>query len=393
LLLLPGNRQKTVLKNIVHVADAYYFERIVITMKLADIAKLRLNAQHLTAPQFKDPKKLVAYMGAMQAQDYIMSKLAVGLRVPGATDAAIEAALDKGTILRTHVLRPTWHFVSADDIYWMLELTAPRIRQAISSMDNYLGLTPAIYKKSQKIFINALEGDKHATRDELVALLQKAKIDTSENRPAHLLMDAEIQGLLCSGAKNGTQRTYAFLPDRVPKKKDIPKEEALAMLAERYFNSHGPATLKDFTWWSGLAAKDAKAGLESVRSSLSSETVDTETYYFSSELNQSVRGTSVHLIPGYDEFLISYKDRSPSLELVHNRKVVSINGIFRPTLVVNGQVIGLWKMASTRTGIDLTIDSFEEVPKPVQSKVKTAAKTIQHFYDKPVSLSFTSTHH
>lgn len=361
--------------------------------KLSDIAKLRLHTQQIVAPQFRDPQQLVAYMGAVQAQDYIMSKLALGLRMPDATEATIEAALDKGTILRTHVLRPTWHYVSSDDIYWMLELTAPRIRQIMSSIDNYLGLTKEIYKKSHKIFIKALEGGKHVTRDELVVLLQKAKIDISENRPAHLLMEAEIQGLLCSGAKKGAQRTYAFLPDRVPKKKTLTKEEALAALAKRYFVSHGPATLKDFVWWSGLSAKDAKEGIEQVRSSLISETVEGETYYFTSAAADAKATSSTHLIPGYDEFLISYKDRSPSLELVHNRKVVSVNGIFRPTLVVNGQVSGLWKMISSDKSVNITVDSFKQVPKIVQSKVNAASKLIERFYGRPVNISFTSTLH
>ncbi|RYD58640.1 MAG: winged helix DNA-binding domain-containing protein [Sphingobacteriales bacterium] len=360
-------------------------------MKLTDIAGIRLQRQQIISPEFNKPEHLVAYMGAVQAQDYNMSKLAVGLRVPGATDVSIEAALDKGLILRTHVLRPTWHYVHADDIYWMMALTGPRIRTAFLSMDKILGLSADIYTKSKQIFSKALEGGNNLTRDELAVLLQNANISTSDNRLSHILAEAEINSLICSGAKKDGQRTYALLPDRVPAKKAIPKDEALAMLAERYFTSHGPATLKDFIWWSGLTVGEARDGLESILFALESETIGEETYYFSPDVNVAPRQSSlVHLMPAYDEFLISYKDRTASLQHVHNRKIVSINGIFRPIFLVDGQVEGLWKMTAGRDGIDIMVDSFKKLSTAIVSKAERAAEAISKFYDKPVTTSFIS---
>ncbi len=247
-------------------------------MKLTNVATSRLTAQQITGTKFKAIKDLVGWMGAMQAQDYAMMKWAVGVRLPGATDQAVEDAISKGEIIRTHLLRPTWHLVSADDIYWMLELTAPNIKASMKSRHKDLRLSESVLAKSNAIIEKTLTGEKHLTRDVLAGEIKKAKIPTDENRLSHLLMWAELSGIVCSGAVQKGKQTHTLLEERVPKPKSMTKEDALAKLAQKYFTSHGPATLQDFVWWSGLSVGDAKQALDTVKTELASETIDSQTY-------------------------------------------------------------------------------------------------------------------
>ena len=206
-------------------------------MKLSDVANIRLTNQHVAATKFKKAKDIVHWMGAMQAQDYAMAKWAVGVRLPDSTDTVIESAIDKGEIIRTHVLRPTWHFVSSGDIYWMLALTAPHIKASLKSRHKELELTETIISKSHTIIEKALAGGKHATREELITKFEKADIATDNNRASHIFLRAELDGIICSGATKNKKQTYALLEERVPKTKSLNRDEALTALAEKYFSS------------------------------------------------------------------------------------------------------------------------------------------------------------
>ncbi len=240
-------------------------------MTLADIAKYRLVSQQIADTKFKSAKDIVGWMGAIQAQDFAMSKWAVGVRLPNSTEQIVENAIDNAEIIRTHLLRPTWHLVSADDIYWMLELTAPQIKAQLKSRHKELELTDAIISKSNKVIEKTLLKGINATRGEIVAQLEKAGFKNDNNRVSHLLLCAELDGLICSGKTKNHDYTYVLLNQRVPKIKKINGNEVLAKLAQKYFTSHCPATLNDFVWWSGLSVKDAKHALESVKSSFISE--------------------------------------------------------------------------------------------------------------------------
>jgi hypothetical protein len=325
-------------------------------------------------------------MGAMQAQDYAMAKWAIGVRLPGSTDRAIEAALDAGEIIRTHLLRPTWHFASADDIYWMLELTAPRIKAGLKSRHIELGLDETIVRKSNAIIEKALRGGKHLTREELVAQLGKAKIPTDDNRASHLLSRAELDGVVCSGATKGGKQTYALLEDRVPKTKAVTKEEALAKLALKYFASHGPATVQDFAWWSGLSVSDARRALEMVKGRLISETIHTQTLWFADDIS-TTDTESVYLLPAFDEFIISYKDRSAAIPVENRIKAVSNNGIFRPVVVVNGQVMGIWKRTIKKSVVIVETELFRPPDKTTKSLIEKAAMHYGHFLEKKIEMS------
>jgi hypothetical protein len=354
-------------------------------MTSSAIATYRLINQQLFTSNFTDPTDLVHWMGAMQAQDYVSAKLAVGLRVSGATNQLVENAIAKAEIIRTHVLRPTWHFVSPKDIYWMLELTAPHIKSSAKSRNRELGLTDKIFAKSNKVIEKAVAGGKHLTRDELVKKLQEAKLATDEYRSGHMLLEAELDGIICSGPTVGKKITYASLANRVPVVKRMTREESLALLAKRYFTSHGPATVVDFIWWSGLPVADAKKGLESVRENFLSEKIGDQTYWFPP--GQTIQESSVdtlYLLPAFDEYTISYKDRSACLALKNTTRAISINGIFRPIIVFNGQVIGLWKRAVKKNTVvvesQLFSPKFKRENKQLPQIIKEASAKVVEFY-------------
>jgi hypothetical protein len=242
-------------------------------MRPSDIPHARLHHQRLTSPRFKEPVDVVRWLGAVQAQEYAAAKWAIGQRMRRATDDAVERALSEGSILRTHVLRPTWHFVAPEDIRWMLELTGPRIKATIASYARNVSLDEVTFKRSQKVMERALRGGRHLTRSALRQTFQRAGIPTNGIRAVLMLMRAELDGLICSGPRAGKEFTYALLEERVPRSQPLTRDEALRELTRRYFTSRGPATLQDFVWWSGLTTADARSGIEMAGSDLSHDMI------------------------------------------------------------------------------------------------------------------------
>jgi len=309
-----------------------------------DILGARLWNQGLSAARFTKPEEVVRWLGAIQAQDYAGAKWALALRMRRATDAAIERAFAEGAILRTHVMRPTWHFVTPADIRWMLALTAPRVKAAMASYDRKLGLDAGVFRRSHRVLTRALRGGAQLTRQELKGVLQRAGVVADGvQRLAHLMMRAELDGVICSGARRGRQFTYALLDERVPPSRPLTREEALAELARRYFNSHGPAQVQDFSWWSGLTMADARAGLALVDAALAHDIVGGKTYWFSSSMPASPRPSrTAYLLPLYDEYLIAYKDRSAALGPYRWERIAGRDSFVAP-LIVGGRVAGGWR--------------------------------------------------
>jgi hypothetical protein len=350
---------------------------------LTEITASRLVSQQIEKTNFKTAEEIVGWMGAMQAQDYSMVKWAVGVRLPNSTDRVIEAAINNGEIIRMHLLRPTWHLVSAKDIYWMLELTAPQIKATLKSRHKELGLSETIITKSNTVIKKALRDGKHLTRNELVAELEKNRIMTNENRASHLLLQAELDGIVCSGATKGKNQTYALLEERVPKTKSLSREKALAKLARQYFASHCPATLQDFIWWSGLSVSDAKQALEIAKSDLFSKKIGSHIYWFTNFSSISKKDAEdVHLLPAFDEFIISYQDRSAALPFEKHNKAVSNNGIFRPVIVVNGQVMGIWKRTIKKDKVIVETEFFNQPSKATINQIEKATEQYGCFLEK-----------
>lgn len=355
-------------------------------MNLQDVARQRLANQQVGRSQLSSPKDLLGWMGALQAQDYEMAKWALAIRLPGCTLKEIEVAIESGEIIRTHVLRPTWHFVAAENLRWMLKLTRPRIMAAVKSRHNYLGLTEKAIARSNSLIAEALSGGKQLIRKKLVEILEDAGFENSDNRASHLLLRAELDGVICSGASKGKDYTFALLDERVPEAPKLDKEEALAKLAGIYFRSHGPATLEDFAWWSGLTMTDARKVLDMIRDDFNSVGIDSQTYWFAE--TPPIRDiSSVHLLPGYDEFIISYKERSAVIADEHHRKAISSNGIFWPAIVHNGQVIGIWKRTVRKETVVVETEYFRKPTKQIRSLVEEAAGRFGIFLGRECDLN------
>jgi winged helix DNA-binding protein len=349
------------------------------------IAAQRLLNQRVTRPGPRGPENLVAWLGAVQAQEYGPAKWGLALRSPrDTTDTALERALDQGRILRTHVLRPTWHFVSNADIRWMLELTAPRIHRAMSSYNRRLGLDAGVMTRAAGIFERALADNHYLTRRELGAHLERAGLPGRSTELAQLAMYAELEGVICSGPRRGKQSTYALLADRAPAARRLPRDEALAELTRRYFRSHGPATIRDCVWWSGLSPADVRRGLEINRTR--SHEVDGLRYWTVGGEAGTHRGrrTGVHLLPVYDEYLVAYRDHRavprPPYSLVN----------FQHALVIAGQVAGTWRTVAGTKGLVVDVTTLRRLTAGERRALAHAVARYGRFSRIPVSLSLSA---
>ncbi len=362
-------------------------------MTSSQIAQQRLHNQRLAATDLKLPAEVVQWLGAVQAQDYYGAKWALAQRMlaqrlEATTDANIEKAFAGGAILRTHVLRPTWHFVAPAHIRWMLQLTAPRVHAISSHYYRKFELDTAVFKQCHKAIIKALAGGKQLTRAALRDAVQQSVIGAEDLlRFGLILLHAELEGIICSGARVGSQFTYTLLEERVPKVKAVPRDEALARLTGRYFISRGPATLQDYVWWSGLTATDARTGLEMVQPQLVNEVIDGKTYWRSSAaVVLKPASPAAYLLPCYDEYLIAYKDRSAALDSSASMKVMGRNPIFHSVVVIGGRVVGGWKRTITPGGVIVTLSPFRSLTKADMRAVAKTARDYGDFLELPVVL-------
>lgn len=343
---------------------------------MIDLAAHRLISQQLARQAFERPQDVVAYFGALQAQDYTAAKWAVSQRTIGAADSDVEQAYTDGSILRTHLMRPTWHFVAPADIRWILALTAGRVKAGSAARCRELGLDDETFSRSGAAIARALEDGRECTRAEIVEILEQAGINTEGQRIAYLLMFAELDGLICSGARRGKQITYALLDSRAPQANPFTREEALAELARRYFTAHGPASLKDFVWWSGLTAADAKAGIEMARPHLQRIDVDSAKYWFGEPAHPSqAPSEDARILSAYDEFTVGYTDRSHLHDPLYADTLNARESHILSYVMVSGsQIIGHWKRTFERGSVAITwmplrpLSAAEEAAFAVQAR-------------------------
>jgi hypothetical protein len=353
-----------------------------------EIARTRLWNQHLTRPDFKTARDVVGHFGAVQAQDFAAAKWALGLRMRSATDVSIERSFNDGLILRIHVMRPTWHFVRADDIHWLLELTSARVKARLAPYDRKLGHTGGFYARCNSVIEKAFRNQRYLTRAEIGDHLERAKIAARGQRLGHILVNAELDGLICSGPKVGKQLTYALLEDRAPAGKRIDRYEALARLSLRYFESHGPAQLKDFAWWSGLSTADAAKALDLAVPKLLRDARDGKTYWFPSGTKAvPVTPPRVLLLSIYDEFTIAYRDRSDFSDQKAIEKMIVRGNTFTAVLIIEGRLAGTWKRALTPGGVEITVRPFRPLGKLGREALEQAAARFGRFLGLPVFLT------
>ena len=325
-------------------------------MNARDLVRLRLRNQLLARAGLRRPEDVVAWMGAVQAQEYAFAKWGVGLRTrEGTIDADVERACDAGRILRTHVMRATWHFVTPADIGWMQQLTGPKVQRLSAPYNRRLGLDTATLVRGTAAIERALRDRQYLTRAELGERLRDARLPRDGAPLAQVVMHAEVEGIICSGPRRGKQFTYALIAERAPKASALSRDEALATLTRRYFQSHGPATLRDFVWWSGVSTADARRGLDIARAR--PQTCDGLDYFtVGPESRAAAKDGRAHLLPIYDEYTVAYRDR---VVVPHGPAVVTspagrpIN--FRHALVVDGQIAGTWRTVATSNAVKVEV--------------------------------------
>jgi len=355
-----------------------------------DIGLHRLHNQQIARQRFDAPEKVLAWLGGIQGQDYAGAKWSIGLRLPNATDADVERAIDERRILRTWPMRGTLHFVAATDVRWLLALTSPRNIAGSARRRRQLDLDDKILGRCREIFVKALRGGRQKTRDELYALLERADIATAGQRGYHILWNSALHGLICFAAARGKEQTFALLDEWVAPGKARARDEALADLALRYFTSRGPVAVADFIWWSGLSAGDARSGFEAIKSNLARETVDGQTYWMPPDAVLPKAQAQAFALPGFDEYLLGYKDRSAVLEAAHAGKVCpGGNGVFAPTIVVKGRVAGTWKRSFRKSSVEVTATAFTGLTKTERRAFKEAAGRYAAFMGFPAAETVT----
>lgn len=316
-----------------------------------------------------------------------MAKWAIALRCRKATEAHLAAAYDAGVILRTHVLRPTWHFVTPADIRWMLRFSAPRLRSQMAGHDRRHGIDTRLLRRSRVVIERALHGGRHLTREELQRELARHRISVSGVALAQVMIHAELDGLVCSGPRRGRQLTYALLEERVPSHPALDYESARAELARRYFRSHGPASDRDFSWWSGLSLTEARAGIASLGRELAARVCSGETYYLPADAEPAAPARGAWLLPNYDEYTVGYADRSlligPDFPVERDP---GSDPIFNPVIVVGGRMAGTWSRTLGARDTKVSLCPFAPPAPAAQAALKRATARFRAFAaPQPVS--------
>jgi hypothetical protein len=351
-----------------------------------DIARRRLVTQRVMGSRFEDATEAVTSLGAVQAQDYLGSLWAIGLRTRVATEADVEREIAERRIIRTWPMRGTLHFVPARDVRWMLKLLTPRPISAAAARHRQLALDDTVFARSKDLLVNALRGGKRLTRDAMYAVLRAARIPTDGQRGIHILSRLAQEGVICFAAREGKQQTFALLDEWVAARTTLTREEALAELTVRYFGGHGPATLQDFTWWSGLAAADAREGLELARPRLGCDVFGGRAYWRSDARGRSRTSASpvARLLPAFDELLVGYRDRSATLDPAHAGRV---HHLLSPTVVIDGRVVGTWTRVFKKDAVLVKATFFERPPRAWAHAFAAAAEEYGRFVGKRVVVS------
>jgi len=356
-------------------------------MTEAEIAVRRLVSHRLASEQLKTPAEAAAWMGALQAQDYGASLRATGVRVLGATEATIEAALDSGEVVRTWPMRGTLHLMAPNDVRWMLELTAPRAIQKAAGRARELEVDGETVTQGRRVLERVLAGSAQLTRAEVLAQMASGGIATDGQRGMHLLSRLAQEGAVCVGPRRGKEPTFVLVDEWIAPAVSKTREEGLQEIATRYFRSHGPATVHDLAWWTGLTVSDCREAVELAKDKLEADVFGGRTY-LSGPATPSGRSPRVWLLAGFDEYVIGYGDRDPVLERAFAERVVpGKNGVFLATVIVDGVVAGTWRKKVTRGELVVTMDWFGDGPGVVREEVDRAVREYGAFVGMAARLS------
>lgn len=363
----------------------------------ATLCHLRQQSLLLGDKRLKSVKEVARWFCAMQSQDLASGKWSFGVRLPQKTEAHIDAAIESGDVLRTWPMRGTIHFIASEDARWLLQTTGTKALARAASRRAYLGLEESTANRASDILGKALRGGKRFTRTEAVACLKQNGIKAEGQLAYHLLWYASQIGVTCIGPNVGNEQTFVLLADWAKTQRTLVGDEALSELAVRYFRSHGPVTQQDFMGWSGLTAAEAKRGIALAGNLLVALTWQGKSLWMSKAIfdaaaNAPARAQPrVHVLPGFDEFLLGIKDRSLAVPAAHKNKIIpGNNGMFLSTLVVDGVVVGTWKRTVKRTkgGDRVVIDPapFTKLSRPIRTALDEAFDSYGKYLGMPVEV-------
>lgn len=348
------------------------------------IARHRAASLRLSMPAAMSPSDLVGWLGAMQSQDYGLAKWSVAQRL-AIRHPDVERAVDDGSILRTHALRPTWHFVARDDLRWIQMLTSPRVLALLRHYDRRGGLDAALIARSTRIIAAAIERQGHLTRPAIAAALAVAGIGTSAWLVGHLLMHAELCAVVCSGVPHERRQTYALVDERAPRRSAVTRDEALAMLASRYFQSHGPATARDYQWWSGLSAEDVARGIALLGRRVERMCVGDRTYLVSADrprLRSKPRIAQV--IQPYDELVVGYSESRAIVDARGTARRGSSGGaaLLTRLIVCDGQIAARWRLRAGDHSSGIVVQPLRRLTDRERAAVTEATTRFERFHDR-----------
>jgi winged helix DNA-binding protein len=355
------------------------------------IVRQRMHNVRVSGDAFDSPTEVVRWLGAVQSQDYGPAKWSIAQRMTEVDDGALDRAFDDGDFLRTHVLRPTWHFVLPEDIRWLLALTGPRVHALNAYAYRRVGLDDDTRRKSGRLLARTLRGGEQRTRKELKVVLERAGIATEGFGLAYILINAELEGIICSGARRGKQHTYALLDERVPPAESMPRDEALGELIRRYFTSHGPATAKDLRWWSSLTLSDITRGVEIAGSQLTHEVIDGVGYWSgtTTSFDEEVSPT-VHLLQAYDEYIVGYTESKFVLDPSGGaRSLPPGRPMFNHAVILDGRVAGHWKRTLTKGSVAIEAALYEPFDGAATRALQAEADAHGRFLDRSATVITT----
>lgn len=325
---------------------------------------IRLLSQQLACPLLSSPKDIVAHFGAMQAQDYRMMRWAVVMRMRRPSAEAFRKAFDDGEIIRLHLLRGTWQLVSRDDYPWMLHLFADKAERTIRRWmkANRVTIDDDELHAIRDILVEECIAKGSATKEDFASALTRRGISMDAHRLSYHIRLAEISGTLCSGILTSMRATYAWAENKVATTTQMEKDEMLAMLARKYFQSHSPATFDDYLWWSGLTATECRRGMDALGTELTKEQWKSyELYIHESCRRRGFRKGKSLLLPPFDEYLIGYKSRELAIHPTLAHHAHTNNGIFFPVIAHDGIVCGNWSPWEKELKTSLFMPTEEEL--------------------------------
>lgn len=347
----------------------------------------RLASQKMASQRFQSPEEVVAWLGGVQAQNSNWAKWSIGLRGKSFNEAVVDKAIQDLKIVRTWSYRGTLHFLIASDLSWLTALLSPGIIKGNARRYRELELEEVDFRKSQEVLRRVLQGKRSLTRSEIKALFKDQEVPAEGQQVPYLLQRATLDGLICHGPKLGREATFVLVPEWIEPGSSLNREEALRNLALRYFSSHGPATERDFAWWAGMTLEEARLAIKTTSDLVP---VDLEGTIYWAVGNPPPRETveSGFLLPPFDEYLLGYRERSTILDQDQTKRVNPGGGMIKPTLVLNGEILGTWRSKVRKSRMEVSIQPFGDIDSNQKDLIDLAANRLADFKSLPVTLIY-----